>query len=103
MSSTVICAEREVTIGEGTILGAGCLVIDNDFHARTDELRWGDSDPQQARPVHIGRGCFIGTRAIILKGVTLGDGVIVGAGAVVTRSFESGLVSGNPATQKAGL
>ena len=51
-----------------------------------------------ARPVRIGRGCFIGARAILLKGVTLGDRAIVGAGAVVTRDVPAGHIAvGNPA------
>jgi len=48
--------------------------------------------------VIIGRGCFIGARAIILKGVTIGDCAVVGAGAVVTRDVPAGhLAAGNPA------
>jgi acetyltransferase-like isoleucine patch superfamily enzyme len=100
MSSAVICAEKEIVIGEGTILGAGAMIIDNDFHARNGEFRWGPSDPGRARAVQIGKGCFIGTRAIILKGVTLGDGVVVGAGAVVTNSWDSGTIVGNPAASR---
>ncbi len=46
----------------------------------------------------IGNNCFIGTRAIILPGVKIGDEVIVGAGAVVTKDVPSNcIVAGNPA------
>ena len=53
---------------------------------------------ESARPVSIGNHCWIGGHATILPGVTLGNNVIVGAGAVVTRSFGDNLViAGNPA------
>lgn len=46
----------------------------------------------------IGRNCFIGGRALILPGVEIGDGSVVGAGAVVTKSVPPGsVVAGNPA------
>jgi maltose O-acetyltransferase len=49
-------------------------------------------------PVVIGRGTWIGARAIVLPGVTIGSGVIVAAGAVVTRSIEDNvMVAGVPA------
>jgi len=48
--------------------------------------------------VRIGRDVWIGTRAIVLHGVEIGDGAIVGAGAVVTRSVPPfAIVAGNPA------
>lgn len=48
--------------------------------------------------IKIGNNCFIGNKAIILYGVSLGDNCIVAAGSVVTKSFDSGLViGGNPA------
>jgi maltose O-acetyltransferase len=48
--------------------------------------------------VTIGRGCFIGARAIIMKGVTIADRAAVGAGAVVTSRVPSGMIAmGNPA------
>jgi len=49
--------------------------------------------------VIIGRECWIGMNSVILPGVQLGDGVIVGAGSIVTKSFPGGYVvlAGSPA------
>jgi acetyltransferase-like isoleucine patch superfamily enzyme len=98
MSSTAICAGASVEIGEGTILGAGAMVIDNDFHIPTGEWGWATESLANARPVRIGRGVFIGARAIVLKGVTIGDRAVIGAGALVTRDVPAGhMAVGNPA------
>ena len=61
------------------------MIFDNDFHSPVGEWTWGDATPDNPKPIIIGRGVFIGARAIILKGVTIGDRAIVGAGAVVTK------------------
>jgi maltose O-acetyltransferase len=59
---------------------------------------WKTDYQTNAAPVEIGRSVFIGARAIVLKGVTIGDGAVIGAGAVVTRDVEPGsIVAGNPA------
>ena len=49
--------------------------------------------------IRVGNGCFVGLGAIVLPGVELGEGVVVGAGSVVTRSFldPGTIVAGNPA------
>ncbi len=61
-------------------------------------------DPQNpnkhlpAKEVVIGDNCWIGMNAVILPGVHLGDHITVGAGAVVTHSFEGNcVIAGNPA------
>ena len=98
VSGVCISAAAEIRIGEGTIIGADAMILDNDFHLPLPDWRWANATAETAKPIHIGRGCFIGTRAIILKGVTMGDGAIVGAGAVVTCDVPSGhLATGNPA------
>lgn len=98
-SGVSITAAKEVIIGEGTLLGADCLITDTDFHVPLGNDRWGNDVLAGASPVRIGRGCFIGARAIILKGVTIGDGAVVAAGAVVTKNVPAEhLAAGNPAS-----
>lgn len=98
LSSTVLCAGASIEIGEHTILGAGAMVLDNDFHKPTGEWDWALDYTSRARPVRIGRGVFIGTRAIVLKGVTIGDRAIIGAGAVVVKDVPANHIAiGNPA------
>ncbi len=97
-SGACLCAAKGIEIGEGSILGADCLVVDNDFHLPGEGWTWLDRCAETARPVVIGRGCFIGARSVILKGVTIGDGAVIGAGAVVSRDVPAGhLAAGNPA------
>jgi acetyltransferase-like isoleucine patch superfamily enzyme len=98
MSSVSITAAREVIVGEGTLLGADCLITDTDFHIPIGNHRWGNNTLAGALPIRIGRGCFIGARAIILKGVTIGDGAVIAAGAVVTKNVApEHMAAGNPA------
>ena len=101
LSGTVMCAASSIDVGKGTIFGSGAMVIDNDFHAPSGDWNWtmdAESSRATARPIKIGRGVFVGARAIILKGVTIGDRAIVGAGAVVTKDVpERHLAAGNPA------
>ena len=93
-----IVAAASVRIGEGTFVGADAMIFDNDFHAPVGEFRWGEFAPENPRPVIIGRGAFIGARAMVLKGVTIGDRTVVGAGAVVTKDVPAHhFAVGNPA------
>lgn len=98
ISGTVLCAGKSIEIGEGTILGSGAMVIDNDFHVTDGNWDWADGSEKTARPIRIGRGVFVGARAIVLKGVTIGDRAVIGAGAVVSKDVPAGhLAVGNPA------
>lgn len=106
MSGVTIYARKGIEIGENTAIGGNTKILDNDFHPIEAETRnkllmdknGGDSDLIPAKPIKIGRNCFIGCNAIILKGTELGDGCVVGAGAVVSGKFEpDSVIVGNPA------
>jgi acetyltransferase-like isoleucine patch superfamily enzyme len=91
-----ICYDN-ITVDEGTIFGPNVVIVDFDHELHVDVkesiIRSGIS-----KPIHIGKYCWIGANAVILKGVTLGDYCVVGAGAVVTKSFgDYSIIAGNPA------
>jgi acetyltransferase-like isoleucine patch superfamily enzyme len=101
LSGTTVCAAESVTIGERCLFGADTVITDTDFHGLDPHGRWSLGLAQAPRrPVRIGRDVFVGARAIVLKGVTIGDGAVVGAGSVVTRDVPAGaVVAGNPARE----
>ena len=101
MSGACLCAAKSLKIGEATIIGADVMITDTDFHSPLPGFRWSNDSAGTSKPVSIGKGCFIGARAIILKGVTIGDGAVIAAGALVTRDVPAAhLAIGNPATVK---
>lgn len=100
MSGCTIYAMAGITIGRNTDIGAGCKIIDNDFHPLPYSQRSPKEqlDKVKKRPIEIGEGCFIGTNSIILKGTKLGRNVVVGAGSVVSGTFpDNVIIAGNPA------
>jgi maltose O-acetyltransferase len=83
-------------IGADGLFGAHVEVFDSNFHDLDPARRHGGT-PKMA-PVDIGRNVFVGMSVKILKGVTVGDDSVIGAGAVVSSSVPSGvIVAGNPA------
>jgi len=91
---TKILVADAVTIGAGCTFSWDVQVLDNDFHTMTV----GGVAQPSAAPVVIGDRVWVGTRAVILKGVTIGDGAVVAAGAVVTKDVPAhGVVAGVPA------
>jgi acetyltransferase-like isoleucine patch superfamily enzyme len=95
-----ISCNREVVIEDDVLIAGQCTISDNDGHPLEARERIAGSPPQpeSTRPVRICRMAWIGTGAIILKGVTIGEGSIVGAGSVVTADvLPYTIVAGNPA------
>jgi acetyltransferase-like isoleucine patch superfamily enzyme len=96
--ASIVSRER-IAIGDWVQIGPGACVWDNDAHP-LDPTRRRDRPivDHRCAPVIIHNDVFIGARAIVLKGVTLGAGSVVGAGAVVTKTVEPfEIVAGNPA------
>ncbi|GAA4013991.1 hypothetical protein GCM10022408_28920 [Hymenobacter fastidiosus] len=88
-----INADNGVSIGDFTNLGPQVGLISANHDAVDNGVG------VAAQPLRVGSFCWLGMRAVVLPGVALGDFTIVGAGAVVTRSFPEGycVLAGNPA------
>ena len=90
VGSTIIAVE-EIVVGDDVAFANDVYVMDSDSHGV-------EGRPHRQAPIRIGDGCWIGARAMILPGVTLGKRVLVAAGAVVTKDVpDDSLVGGNPA------
>ncbi|MCC5838547.1 MAG: acyltransferase [Opitutales bacterium] len=87
-----ISVKQHVVIGSRTNIAEFVSIADCGFHAVAPDK------PMKVAPVRIGRNVWIGTRAIILPGVAIGDHSVIGAGTVVARDVpERSVVVGVPA------
>ncbi|MCD4729584.1 MAG: acyltransferase [Bacteroidales bacterium] len=97
---TVISVAQEVSIGNNTLIGPQCLVMDNDDHPinPVERLARMPVRKKDVKPVKIGNNVWLGTRAIILRGVIIGDNSIVGANSVVAKNIPpNSIATGFPA------
>ena len=106
-NSHIISAER-VEIGDDVLIAWGCWIVDHNSHAISWEMRQNDVRDWYAgkkdwsnvvrKAIKINNKAWIGFNSTILKGVTIGEGAIVGAGSVVTKDVPPyTIVAGNPA------
>jgi len=91
----------EIWIEDNVLLGSGVLIYTNDHETSrlgVSIMEQGYPAPSRSDSVVVESGSWIGSNAILLKGVTVGRNSVVGAGSVVTRSIPSGEVwAGVPA------
>ena len=108
MSSPCIWAKTSITIGDNVKIGGDCILLDTDAHnldwkiRRSTEIASNgqtiDCASASSMPIVIEDDVMIGTRSIILKGVTIGARSIIAAGSVVTKSIPADCIAGgNPA------
>ncbi len=91
----LICCSK-ITVGENCKIGDQVAIYDSDFHEINPENR--STNQGVVSPVTIGNNVWLGSRVIVLKGVTIGDHSVVAAGAVVTKSIPPrSLAGGVPA------
>jgi len=94
--NTFLDAIESLTIGQYCAIGPGCYITDHD--PGTDLKFAPLQQPMIAKPIKIGNRVWIGANVTILKGVTIGDDAIVGAGSVVTKDIpEKAIAVGTPA------
>ncbi|MDA8106813.1 MAG: acyltransferase [Nitrospiraceae bacterium] len=116
-AATKLIARTGITIGNDVWVGWGCCVYDHDSHSLLWANRRKDIFQQIAdykssnnyvlnkdwsavdtKPIVINDKAWVGFDAVILKGVTIGEGAVVGARSVVTRDVDPWtVVAGNPA------
>jgi maltose O-acetyltransferase len=90
-SGTVLFSVLEVVIGNEVAIANEAYLMDSDSHGV-------EGRPVKEAPIHIGDGTWIGARAMVLPGVTIGRRCLIAAGAVVSRDVpDDTLVAGNPA------
>ena len=92
---TILDGGGGLEIGRFCSISAGCQILSH------DTVKWalsGGKMSYELQKTKIGNCCFIGTMAVINKGVTIGDHCVVGAGSVVTRDVaDLTIVAGVPA------
>lgn len=90
-SGTVIGAFKSIKIGKNVKCGANSLITDSDWHLQ-------DPRSGKCRPVKIGDNVWLGEGVKVLKGVTIGENSVIGAGSVVTKDIPGNVIAaGNPA------
>ena len=105
---TVVAAASKIEIGDDVLVAFDAVIVDHNSHSLSFRERQHDVEQWiQGRkdwssvaisPVKISNKAWIGMRAIVLKGVTIGEGAVVGAGSVVTKDVPPWtIVAGNPA------
>ncbi len=87
-----------VTIGDDVIMGPDVIIMSNSHAFQDLDTPINKQGPLPIRPVTIGNDVWIGTRVIILPGVSIADKVVIGAGSIVTKDLPYGAIAvGNPA------
>ncbi len=88
---TMIDASARIEVGANAMIGPFCYITDHDHVI-------GSADALVSRPTRIGERCWLGAHVTVLKGVTIGEDTVIGAGSVVTKSLPAHVVAvGNPA------
>ena len=88
-----ISSASQISIGDNCMVAGGAYLTDSDWHDVYNRIAFGKTDP-----IDIANNVWIGDRAVICKGVSIGENSVVGAGAVVVNSIPANCIAaGNPA------
>ena len=96
-NTTILCVNK-VTIGDDCMFASNCFVSDENHGMDPSSGVRYEKQKLTTKPVVLGRNVWVGEKAIILPGVTVGDNAIIGAGSVVTKDVPANTIAvGNPA------
>lgn len=91
---------KGIKIGNDTNIASGCRFIDHDHGIKRDELIGGQRPIE--KEIIIGNDVWLGFNVVVLKGVEIGEGAVVAAGAVVTKSIGAYEIWGGVPAKKIG-
>ncbi len=99
ISNSIFISRSQIQIEDNVLIGNGCKFWDTDFHSLNIIDRYSNDETDiRSSPIRIKKNAFIGGCAILLKGVTIGENSIIGAGSVVTKNVPNNQIwAGNPA------
>ena len=98
MTGGSLVCDESIAIGNRVWVGANAVIADTDFHPLEAARRRVQPLAAKTAPIVIDDDVFIGMRALILKGVHIGEGAVIAAGSVVSRDVPPRTVTaGNPA------
>lgn len=90
-----------VAVGSDSLIASGVRIIDHNHGMALGEII--RSQTYASEPITLGMDCWIGVNAVILAGVSIGDGAVIGAGAVVTRDVPAREIWGGVPARKIGV
>ena len=91
---------KGIKIGNDTLIASGCKFIDHDHGIELGDLMRIQSGPE--KEIAIANNVWLGCNVIVLKGIEVGEGAIVAAGAVVTKSIPENEIWGGVPAKKIG-
>jgi len=91
-SGGLYSASEKITIGDHTLIGYGCMLLDSDLHQLDNDSK------VKTAPITIGSHCWIPSHTTILKGVSIGDHCVIGTGSLVIDDIpDHSFAAGRPA------
>ena len=89
---------NDTEIGENVMIAPEVIILSNSHNFQRTDISMREQGAPPPQKIVIGNDVWIGTRSILLPGVSIGDHSIIGAGAIVTKDVpEWAIVGGNPA------
>jgi acetyltransferase-like isoleucine patch superfamily enzyme len=98
ISNSIFISRLKIQIEDNVLIGNGCKIWDNDFHSlEVDKRHSVDKLLIKSSKILIKKNAFIGGCSIVLKGVTIGENSVIGAGSVVSKDIPNNEIwAGNP-------